>query len=114
MTDFFYWTGDDDSTDEPRWMVEALADGRVTIENGGTAAVCLVIQCKRLKRGSIISRVRGTWRLRIPMVPAWLSAFAKLVGGPHRTYFFRSRSALAASMSATLVDDATDCVTQFC
>ena len=42
--------------EEARPVLLTLADGRVTIENGGSAAVCLVIRCKRLKRGSIISR----------------------------------------------------------
>ena len=56
MTEFFYWTGDDDSGDEPQWMVDALADVRVTIENVGTPQVCLVIHGKRFSRGSLITR----------------------------------------------------------
>ena len=56
MEDIFYWTGDGDSTREPRWMVEALADGRVRIEAGGTVDVHLIINGRRFARFSVITR----------------------------------------------------------
>jgi hypothetical protein len=56
MADIYYWTGDDGSTDEPNWMTDGLKAGTVTIENGGTAEVCLVIHGKRFPRFSVITR----------------------------------------------------------
>lgn len=54
--DYFWWTGDDDSTDEPEWLVADLESGRVKIENAGTPDVCLVIDGKRFPRFSVITR----------------------------------------------------------
>ena len=54
--DYFWWTGDDDSGEEPEWMVAAVKAGKVRIENGGTAEVCLVINGKHFPRFSVIMR----------------------------------------------------------
>lgn len=56
MADFFYWSSDDDSTDQPRWMTAALDAGIVRIEKGGTPEVCLVIDGRRFPRNSLIMR----------------------------------------------------------
>ena len=56
MTDYFYWTGDGESSSEPPWLVEGLTSGAVVVENGGTANVCLIIKGKRFPRFSRITR----------------------------------------------------------
>ena len=56
MVDIFCWTGDTNSSDEPEWMTEALADGRAYVEAGGTKGVVLVINGRRFPRFSVITR----------------------------------------------------------
>ena len=56
MIDFFRWTGDHERSDEPEWIVAALADGRAVIEASGAESVSLVIDGLRFNRGSTILR----------------------------------------------------------
>jgi hypothetical protein len=56
MADIFYWTGDDNSGDEPDWMTAGLKAGTVRVEKGGTPEVYLVIHGKRFPRFSVITR----------------------------------------------------------
>jgi|HubBroStandDraft_5_1064220.scaffolds.fasta_scaffold4190316_1 hypothetical protein len=56
LMDSFFWDGDEESAVEPEWMIVALADGRASIENGGTPEVSLVIGTRRFARGSNIRR----------------------------------------------------------
>lgn len=54
MADVFFWSGDEESGDEPDWFILALADGRTVIENGGTLEASLLIGTRRYSRGSNI------------------------------------------------------------
>lgn len=53
----FKWTGGPDQTEDPEWIVEALREGTVRIENGGTSEVSLLISTLE----GILRANRGDW-----------------------------------------------------
>lgn len=52
----FYWTGDDESSEEPAWTLAASEAGIVEIEREGMPKVCLMIHGRRFPRGSLMTR----------------------------------------------------------
>ena len=53
----FRWTGDGGQVEEPLWAIEAMRDGRLALDAGGTEVVGLLVSTP----SGIVRAARGTW-----------------------------------------------------